>query len=505
MGCGSLGTLIVVGIIVWAIYRAVNPENQQAASWDDGTSDGTSWEVDGANVELKGDDAWQWANIKLTMPFHMPAGLIVGVRPSPRVALQDGAKDERAFYAIADALGKSPDAIVNWATPPVRAAILDAWWQLRQGFQLRGRTLAANIPVNGPQDQRIRGAIYILNIMAHELSTATKGQAPVPPAPVKKQKPKKQRTAKPKAKGAEKLPQAAAAVAAVAAVTTGAAARPEASPAEPSTAPATTPSAGRAPKPTPMPGAVAAPVASPMPGATRAPVASPMPSATRAPVASPMPGAATAPKPSPMPGASAAPSAAPMPQSAGPALMPSGRGPLAQPTASAPPTSLSAPTAAAPPAPARSPSPFATSSPATGGGAAPAAPSAEELLSSENAVAGLLEALQGFADQGGAAEGWLAENWLGKRISGQGKVNMVSTVYGTDSDFGVSGGVKVTFEVKLEQPTMMSPKVTVHLSNAPAAGQASFGKQLGFSGSVKGYHGLMRTLLLEDGSVEVDG
>lgn len=127
----------------------------------------------------------------------------------------------------------------------------------------------------------------------------------------------------------------------------------------------------------------------------------------------------------------------------------------------------------------------------------------EDLAISENTVAGLLGVLQGLAEKGGnTASSYLTEHWQGKRISGRGKVGMVSKVFGTDSDFGVSGGVKVSFEVQLERPTMISPKVTMHLSEPPPEGLATFGKQLGFSGTVRSYNGLMRTLLLEGGSLE---
>ena len=117
MSCGSLGALLVVGLVIWAVWKALNPPHEAVTSWED-EGGPQSWDQSGAQVELKGNANWQWANIRLPLPFEMPPGLIVGVRPNPRIAIEDGARDERAFYAIADGLGKTATTLAHLLERP---------------------------------------------------------------------------------------------------------------------------------------------------------------------------------------------------------------------------------------------------------------------------------------------------------------------------------------------------------------------------------------------------
>lgn len=510
-GCVSLGATAIMLAVIYFMVRAFTAAgksgNGAPSSWGPAAAGGTkSWGTDPQTgrqitVQVKGDSTWKWAAIQVPMARSMPSGLVIGVRPTPRLALSHGERGDRAFYALVDAMGKNPRSIESWATQENQNAVLDAYWKLQHGFQVRGTTISANVPVSGEGDPQIKQAVYILAELGQRLTAATTAPAPAPgrddeldtyspghlgtdsgaPAPpghgdqhdeLVRTNGQADRATKPGVSD------------------------------EPSQVSGASAGLGTA--------ALAFPGSKPTPAAGDRKDHSPS-EASLSPFAA---GSGTAGQsPSPFAAGSAAPGQSPSPFSAG----------------SGAPAHSPSPFASGSGAPAHSPSPFASGSGTSGQSPSPFAsgtlsPGTAPALAASDAAQpkeafGKEGTREAAADPGDgedvsailatvtragssdAQEKLVAARWTGRVVTGEGKASFSSQIFGRDTELEVTGGTKVTLEVPVEGGGVLAPKVVLHLVEPPEPGRLGFGKVVRFQGEVKGYRGLSRNLLLVNGRI----
>jgi hypothetical protein len=111
----------------------------------------------------------------------------------------------------------------------------------------------------------------------------------------------------------------------------------------------------------------------------------------------------------------------------------------------------------------------------------------------------LLNTLAAKGPLAAQAEDEVEDRWRGRGVYGRGEVVMTQQVFGTDLDFDVSEGTKVTLKVDLPgEAQLLSPRALLLVkSDKPAQGIASQQK-VDFQGRIRGYRSIVRTLLVED-------
>jgi hypothetical protein len=200
-------------------------------------------------VEIRRNEQSQWAWIRVHLLREMPTGLVVAMHANARAEVVPGALDERTFYLLAEALGKDPRRIVDWATPDVQQALLRAYWALGHGFQLNRGLLTATVPVSGAGDPVVPRAAAVLVELVRRLGAT---------APF--------------------LPEAVLAGEGPAVLASGPVEPPAPAPApeaEPVPVPVPAPVPAPMPAPVPVPAPMPAPVPVPVTGATSAPASAP--------------------------------------------------------------------------------------------------------------------------------------------------------------------------------------------------------------------------------------
>ena len=148
---------------------------------------------------------------------------------------------------------------------------------------------------------------------------------------------------------------------------------------------------------------------------------------------------------------------------------------------------------------------FSSSISSSFGGAGGSKPSPESLgpapdLSGAPAVNLMKEVLE-RGEMGPKVEGYVKTNWAGKILQGRGLVDYHQRIFGTDMDFGVSGGTKLTVKLDLgDAGGLMPPKVVLHLPDVAEEGLRS-DTPIVFSGKVLMYRPALRSLLVSEGRV----
>jgi hypothetical protein len=105
---------------------------------------------------------------------------------------------------------------------------------------------------------------------------------------------------------------------------------------------------------------------------------------------------------------------------------------------------------------------------------------------------------------GARVEQEIANDWRGKTLSGTGRVLSSQEVFGVDVDFHRTKGSKVAVEVGGVEGGL-PPKALVHVPDGDVAAGLAAGDEVRFTGVVKEYRSVLRTLLLEEGTVESAG
>jgi hypothetical protein len=128
-----------------------------------------------------------------------------------------------------------------------------------------------------------------------------------------------------------------------------------------------------------------------------------------------------------------------------------------------------------------------TSTPETGG------PEPTEQGEGAN-LARLFAALAARADAGGEAlEHLVAQEWRGKPVMGRGRVIHVSSVFGLDQDFDVTGGLRVTVEVPRDRSDG-GWTVDFHCPDLGQDQRPGYGQMVSVTGIVMGYRAWSSTL-----------
>jgi hypothetical protein len=115
-------------------------------------------------------------------------------------------------------------------------------------------------------------------------------------------------------------------------------------------------------------------------------------------------------------------------------------------------------------------------------------------------AAGLLSEVISAGD-GPAQELHVRQSFVGQRITGEGRLTFSTRIYGVDMDLKEESGFKLTVEVPVPEAGVMGPKVLLHLTEDPGAGEAParFGDAVRFEGEVAGYQAMGKKLLLQRG------
>ena len=114
----------------------------------------------------------------------------------------------------------------------------------------------------------------------------------------------------------------------------------------------------------------------------------------------------------------------------------------------------------------------------------------------------LLETLAARGPLNARAEDEVEDRWRGRGVFGRGEVVMAQQVYGTDLDFDVSEGTKVTLTIDLPgEAQLLSPRVLLLVGTDKPARAVSPQQKVDFQGRVRGYRSIVRTLLVENAEV----
>ncbi len=115
----------------------------------------------------------------------------------------------------------------------------------------------------------------------------------------------------------------------------------------------------------------------------------------------------------------------------------------------------------------------------------------------------LLGSVQEKGVMGPGVESFVQTQWAGHTISGAGSIEYHQKIFGTDVDFGVSGGSKLIIKPDAkEASSFLTPKILMHLPDVEGDMLRS-GTKVFFSGKVENYRSALRSLLLKDGRVKI--
>jgi len=115
----------------------------------------------------------------------------------------------------------------------------------------------------------------------------------------------------------------------------------------------------------------------------------------------------------------------------------------------------------------------------------------------------LLGSVQEKGIMGPGVESFVENQWAGHTISGSGSIEYHQKIFGTDLDFGVSGGSKLIVKPdSKEASSFLAPKILIHLPDVEGEILQS-GTQVVFSGKVESYRSALRSLLLREGRVKI--